>query len=230
MSSPPPSSRCGGRFALRAAARRVLAGGPAAALCEGYVPGPKPQNADRDIVGRTMTRSWPAATSTSPSTRTSRPIPGRRTAQPRGVDVELGRIIAEALGVEPRFDFVAAGENLDADLRDIVWQGADDRRRVSNVMLHVPYDPELTCRIEQVVLTGQYYNESLAIAYRRADYPGRRRRCRPTFASTPSGSRTTRSPTSTSPGSRAGSCCRTSGATRRPRRPWRRWRQARSRR
>jgi ABC-type amino acid transport substrate-binding protein len=148
----------------------VLAG-PAAALCEGYVPGPKPQNADRDIVGQDYDEIVARGYIDLAVYDDFAPYSWRENGRPRGVDIELGRIVAETLGVEPRFDFVVAAENLDADLREHVWRGATIGRRVSNVMLHVPYDPELTCRIEQVVLTGQYYNESIAIAYRRAAYP-----------------------------------------------------------
>jgi ABC-type amino acid transport substrate-binding protein len=156
---------------ILAALFAVLAGGPAVALCEGYVPGPKPQNADRDIVGQDYDDIVARGYIEFAVYDDFPPYSWQEGGRPRGVDIELGRLVAEALGVEPRFDFVVAAENLDADLREHVWRGALIGGRVSNVMLHVPYDPELTCRIEQVVLTGQYYNESLAIAYRRAAYP-----------------------------------------------------------
>lgn len=149
----------------------ILAGGPAAALCEGYVPGPKPQNADRDIRGQDHDEIVERGYIHFAVYDDFPPYSWREGGRARGIDIELGRLVAEELGVEPRFDFVVAAENLDADLREHVWRGATIGRRVSNVMLHVPYDPELTCRIEQVVLTGQYYNESLAIAYRSAEYP-----------------------------------------------------------
>ncbi|MEM8755373.1 MAG: transporter substrate-binding domain-containing protein, partial [Pseudomonadota bacterium] len=87
-----------------------------------------------------------------------------------GVDVEIGRLIAEALEVEPRFMFVAPGENLDADLRNYVWKGPIVGGRVANVMLHVPYDSDFACRVEQVVFTGQAYAEEVAIAYAKAAY------------------------------------------------------------
>jgi ABC-type amino acid transport substrate-binding protein len=155
---------------ILAALLAVLAG-PAAALCEGYLPGPKPQNADRDIVGQDYDEIVERGYIDFAVYDDFPPYSWRQDGRPRGIDVELGRIVAASLGVEPRFDFVVAAENLDADLREHVWRGALIGGRVSNVMLHVPYDPELTCRIEQVVLTGQYYNEGLAIAYRCADYP-----------------------------------------------------------
>lgn len=90
---------------------------------------------------------------------------------PRGVDIDIARIIADDLGVEARFNFVAAGENLDADLRNNIWKGALIGGRIANVMMRVPYDSAFKCRVEQVVFTGQYGAESIAIAYDKASYP-----------------------------------------------------------
>ena len=148
-----------------------LTPGAAFARCEDYVPQPKPQNTGRDIVGADIDtiieRGWIefAAYEDFP------PWSYEEDGKPTGVDIEIGRIIAEDLGVEPRFHLVTAGENLDADLRNWVWKGPVVSGRVANVMLHVPYDSELTCRIEQVVFTGQYHVEEIAIAYRESDYP-----------------------------------------------------------
>lgn len=91
--------------------------------------------------------------------------------KPRGVDIDIARIIAADLGVEARFNFVPAGENLEADLRNNIWKGALIGGRVSNVMMRVPYDSAFKCRVEQVVFTGQYSAESIAIAYDKASYP-----------------------------------------------------------
>lgn len=154
-----------------AATALVSAAGQAAARCEDFVPGQKPQNASRDIVGRDLDqivdRGWIefAVYEDFP------PYSWLQDGAPKGVDIEIGRLIAEALGVEPRFAFVAAGENLDADLRNYVWKGPLVGGAVSNVMLHAPYDSELACRIEQVVFTGQAYSESVAIAYDAKSYP-----------------------------------------------------------
>ena len=54
-------------------------------------------------------------------------------------------------------------------MRDLLL--ARPGQQLSDVMLHAPYDSELTCRIEQVVFTGQYAGEELAIAFDRAAYP-----------------------------------------------------------
>lgn len=144
---------------------------PAYARCEGYVPGPKPQNVGRDIVGQDLDQIVERGYIEFAVYEDFAPYSWEEKGKPQGVDIELGRIIAADLGVEARFNFVAAGENLDADLRNQVWKGPIVGGRVSNVMLHVPYNPELECRIEQIVLTGQYFNEKIVIAYSREAYP-----------------------------------------------------------
>lgn len=145
--------------------------GSAFARCEDYVPQPKPQNASRDIVGQDldtiMERGWIdiALFEDFP------PYSYLEAGKPTGVDVEIGALIAESLGVEPRFRLVSAGENLQQDLRNWVWKGPVVGGRVANVMMHVPYDSNFTCRVEQVVFTGQYAAETIAIAYSEAAYP-----------------------------------------------------------
>ncbi|MEM9062968.1 MAG: transporter substrate-binding domain-containing protein [Pseudomonadota bacterium] len=92
----------------------------------------------------------------------------------RGLDVEIGRLIAADLGVEARFRLLAAGETVDDDLRSWVWKGpliAAERGDVVNVMLHVPWDRELDIRNELIVLTGKYMVEEIAIAYSESHYP-----------------------------------------------------------
>lgn len=155
---------------ILAAGLCALLGAEVAARCADWTPGPKPQNAGRDIVGQDLDqiqdRGWVefAVYEDYP------PWSWEEAGAPQGVDIEIGRLIAEALEVEPRFAFVAAGENLDADLRNHVWKGPLIGGRVANVMLHVPYDSEYACRVDQVVFTGQAYAEKIAIAYSEAYY------------------------------------------------------------
>ena len=89
----------------------------------------------------------------------------------KGVDVELGLLIAEALGVEARFVALTPDETVDDDLRTYVWKGSVVGGDVVNIMLHVPQNREFAYRNELVVLTGKYMIEGLAIAYSRAVYP-----------------------------------------------------------
>lgn len=149
----------------------LLATGLAEARCEDHKPGARPQNTARAFVGQTLDeiveRGWIeiAVYEDYP------PYSWQEGSTPRGVDVEVGRIIAESLGVEPRFRFVQAGENLDQDLLNYVWKGGAVGGHVSNLMMRVPYNSDYTCRVEQVIFTGQYAGERVGIAYRIDNYP-----------------------------------------------------------
>ena len=145
--------------------------GGAFARCEGYVPQPKPQNTFAQDVGRDFERITEDGWIEFAVYEDFFPWSYEQGGEAKGVDVEIGRIIAGDLGVTPRFRLVQAGENLEADLMNYVWKGAVVNGHVSDVMLHVPYDSELICRIEQVAFTGQYMTETVAIAYRPRDYP-----------------------------------------------------------
>ena len=89
----------------------------------------------------------------------------------KGIDVDVARLIAAALGVEPRIRALPADENVDADLRNWVWRGPVVSGAVVNVLLHVPYNRDFALRNELVVLTGQYFNERIGMAWRDAAYP-----------------------------------------------------------
>ncbi|MEZ5536340.1 MAG: transporter substrate-binding domain-containing protein [Thiolinea sp.] len=92
-------------------------------------------------------------------------------SEARGIDVDLAREIAREIGVEAKFNFFTADENVDADFRNQIWKGALIGGKVSNVMMHAPYNKDLQCRNEFVVLGGQYFNETLATAYHKETFP-----------------------------------------------------------
>ena len=146
-------------------------GAQAADPCADHILQPKPQNASRDIVGKDMDQIQEQGHMLFAVYEDYPPYSWEEAGKPRGVDIEIARLIAADLGVEAHFSFVAAGENLEADLRNNIWKGALIGGRVSNVMMRVPYDSAFKCRVEQVVFTGQYAAESVAIAYDKASYP-----------------------------------------------------------
>ena len=139
--------------------------------CADHVPQPKPQNASRDIVGQDLDAIQERGFATFAVYEDFPPYSWEEGGAARGIDVEIARLVAEALGVEARIRFVDAGETLDADLRNNVWQGPVAGGAVSNVMMRVPYDARFACRVEQVVFTGQYASERIGIAYDEAAYP-----------------------------------------------------------
>ncbi|MGB0865303.1 MAG: substrate-binding periplasmic protein [Granulosicoccaceae bacterium] len=94
------------------------------------------------------------------------PFSWEQSGKATGIDIDLAKVIAEEIGVEAHFNFFAADENVDADFRNQIWKGPIVSGSVSNVMMHAPYNKDLQCRNEFVVLGGQYFNEKLATAYR----------------------------------------------------------------
>lgn len=143
----------------------------AATRCKDYVPQPRPQNTARTYVGDTLDAIQDQGYITFAAYENFPPWSFEKQGKPAGVDIEIGRLIAKEIGVEARFLFVTAGENLQTDLRNWIWKGPIVGGEVANVMLHVPYDSEFACRVEQVVFTGQIHDEKLAIAYRHDAYP-----------------------------------------------------------
>ncbi len=157
--------------ALVALVLGCFAAGGVWARCADYVPQPKPQNTARDVVGADLDTIRERGFITFAVYEDFPPWSYEQDGKPVGVDIDLGRLIAADLGVEARFKLVAAGETLEADLRNWVWKGPVVSGSVANVMLHVPYDSDFACRVEQVVFTGQYNVEEIAIAYRKSAYP-----------------------------------------------------------
>lgn len=92
--------------------------------------------------------------------------------EPEGIDIEVGKLIARELGVEPHWFWLTADESVEDDLRNAVWRGSVFDRKVADVMLRVPYDSEYSYAIdgyglpkhEHVVMFGPYHAESWAIA------------------------------------------------------------------
>lgn len=141
------------------------------ARCEGYEPQAKPQNTFPQDVGRSFDRVVDEGWIEFAVYEDFAPWSYEAGGKPQGIDIDIGRLVASALGVEARFRFVQASETLDADLLNYVWKGATIGGHVSDVMLHVPYDSEYACRAEQVTFTGQYATEVIAIAYDRKEFP-----------------------------------------------------------
>lgn len=95
-------------------------------------------------------------------------------SKPVGIDIELGELIAQKLGVEPRWFWVTPDESLEDDLRNAVWKGhvLDVDKKKADIMLRVPYDRQFNYgmdgyglpRNELVHLFGPYHQERWAIA------------------------------------------------------------------
>lgn len=102
------------------------------------------------------------------------PYSYQQDGQPRGVDVELARKLAEGLSLKLEVLWVTPDETLDDDLRNFIWKGHYLRPGVlADVMLRVPYDREFAYKRnelgeminELVVMFGPYQRERWQTAY-----------------------------------------------------------------
>ncbi len=83
---------------------------------------------------------------------------------PKGIDVEIGRALAQKLGVEVEIILRMQGEEVDDDLRANIWRGPLTGGPVGDVMMHVPIDKELVIRNKEAVVGNPYFEERVAIA------------------------------------------------------------------
>ena len=81
-----------------------------------------------------------------------------------GVDVDLGKAMAERMKLKPVFMELTAGESVDDDLRNAVWKGHYLEHRVADVMLHVPADRQFALRNANVVIFAPYFRERVVVA------------------------------------------------------------------
>ena len=68
----------------------------------------------------------------------------------KGIDIALGRALAERLGLQPQVVEFPADENMNDDLRNMVWRGHYLGHKPGDVMLHVPVDPRFAALNKQI--------------------------------------------------------------------------------
>jgi ABC-type amino acid transport substrate-binding protein len=81
-----------------------------------------------------------------------------------GIDVDLARALSKALGLELSLLPFTAGENMDDDLRNMVWRGHYLGFGPADVLLHVPVEAPLMRNNPRVNIFAPYYRERLAMA------------------------------------------------------------------
>lgn len=81
-----------------------------------------------------------------------------------GIDVDVARALAKSIGVELSLLPFTAGENMDDDLRNMVWRGHYLGFGPADVMLHVPVDAPLMRNNPRVHIFAPYYRERLVMA------------------------------------------------------------------
>ncbi len=90
----------------------------------------------------------------------------------QGIDVEIGKALAEKLGLKAEVRSYPDADSIDGDLRNIIWRGHHLwREQIADVMLHVPADPHVIAKNEQVKIFGPYFRERLVVARNRTRIP-----------------------------------------------------------
>ncbi|NWG74330.1 MAG: transporter substrate-binding domain-containing protein [Rubrivivax sp.] len=82
----------------------------------------------------------------------------------KGIDVDIAQALADALGVALSPLPFHADENMNDDLRHMVWRGHYLGFGPADVLLHVPVDKPLMDETPQALIFGPYYRERVAIA------------------------------------------------------------------
>lgn len=81
-----------------------------------------------------------------------------------GIDVELAQALGKQLGLATQVVGYNADEDMDDDLRNMVWKGHYLGQQPSDVMMHVPVDSYLQGKNEKVRIFGPYHLETIAVA------------------------------------------------------------------
>ena len=82
----------------------------------------------------------------------------------KGIDADIGRAIARKLGLAPEIVGFNADEDMNDDLRNMVWKGHYLGTQPADLMLHVPVDEVLARANDKVRIFGAYHRETLALA------------------------------------------------------------------
>jgi len=82
----------------------------------------------------------------------------------QGIDADIARAIAAKLGLTAEVVGYTADEDMNDDLRNMVWKGHYLGTPPADVMMHVPVDEYLARANDKVRIFGAYHRETLALA------------------------------------------------------------------
>ncbi len=85
------------------------------------------------------------------------------SSQGKGIDVEIAQALGQKLGIPVQVTGYNAGEEMDDDLRNMVWKGHYLGIPPSDVMMHVPVDSYLQGKNDKVKIFGPYHLETIVM-------------------------------------------------------------------
>ena len=83
--------------------------------------------------------------------------------QGKGIDVDFAEALAKKLGLKLSLLPFPAGENVNDDLRNMVWKGHYLGYGPADVLLHVPVDLSLSAANPQVKIFSPYHTETVRL-------------------------------------------------------------------
>ena len=89
----------------------------------------------------------------------------------KGIDIELAQALADTLGVKLSLLPFNADENMNDDLRNMVWKGHYLGYGPADVLMHVPVDKPLMDATPQATIFAPYYRERVVMARNLARLP-----------------------------------------------------------
>ena len=89
----------------------------------------------------------------------------------KGIDVELARALAESMQLKLTMLPFHADEDMNDDLRNMVWRGHYLGFGPADVLMHVPVDKPLMDNTPQANIFAPYYRERVAVARNVAALP-----------------------------------------------------------
>jgi len=90
----------------------------------------------------------------------------------QGIDVDVGKALAEKLGLTAEIMSFKDGETVDDDLRNVIWKGHFLwNQPLADVMMHVPIDQDLARKNQMVRILAPYFSEQLVVARNRNRIP-----------------------------------------------------------
>ncbi len=89
-----------------------------------------------------------------------------------GIDVDVAKALAARLGVAAEVKGYPDADDIDGDLRNIIWRGHHLwRERLADVMMHVPVDPHVIEKNDKVLIFAPYFRERIVVARNRTRIP-----------------------------------------------------------
>jgi ABC-type amino acid transport substrate-binding protein len=85
------------------------------------------------------------------------------SAAGQGIDIDLADALAKKLGLKLSLLPFPAGENLNDDLRNMVWKGHYLGYGPADVLLHVPVDRMLMAQNDKVEIFAPYHRETVRL-------------------------------------------------------------------